>query len=298
MLEQWRSQALFAIVRAGSAADHSPLCTPNQRISAQRRAAAPAAAAAKEPAKRGKKAATAAAAAAAEPPAAAQRGKKTATPAAAATTAAATTAEGKRRYYLVKSEPSAFSIADLAAKPGATGEWDGVRNAQARNIMQGMKLGDQALFYHSSCKSPGVVGVVECAREAYPDFTAFDAKHDGYDARSTPEAPKWHMVDWRLLRRTRRHISLAELREHSKGGGALEGMALFSAVRLSVQPVTEDEWAFVMKLEQEGESDDEDGTTGVAAGKKSGGGKSSGDAKGGGGESGGGGKGGNKGKKS
>ena len=77
-------------------------------------------------------------------------------------------------YWLMKSEPSVFGIDDLKAKPKQTAFWDGVRNYQARNFMQSMKKGDQILFYHSSCPEPGVVGVAQVVKEAYPDHTAFD----------------------------------------------------------------------------------------------------------------------------
>lgn len=155
----------------------------------------------------------------------------------------------KPAYYLVKSEPQEFSIDDLEARPHQTEPWTGVRNAQARNFMRGMKVGDQAFFYHSSCKVPGIVGIAKVVREAYPDHTSWDANGDYFDPKSTPDAPKWFMVDWQLVRRTARQVTLAELKGHSSG--ALEGMALFTRPRLSVQPVTQQQWEFILGLEQQ-----------------------------------------------
>ena len=92
-------------------------------------------------------------------------------------------------HWLLKSEPGVFSIADLAQRPDRTEHWDGVRNFQARNYMRTMKKGDLAFFYHSSCEVPGVAGVIEIARSAYPDFTSWDPKSEYYDVRSTPFGP-------------------------------------------------------------------------------------------------------------
>lgn len=151
------------------------------------------------------------------------------------------------RYWLMKSEPTAFSIDDLAARPGQTEPWDGVRNYQARNMMRDeMMHGDQVLFYHSNCATPGIVGLAEISREAYPDFTAFDPTHVHYDPRSTPDKPVWLMVNVRFVRKFRRTITLAELRDQP----ALEGLPLLRrANRLSVMPVTEEQWRFILSLE-------------------------------------------------
>src|ERR1051325_4133247 len=107
---------------------------------------------------------------------------------------------GERRYWLLKSEPSTFSVADLARAPGRTTSWDGVRNYQARNFLRAMQVGDEALFYHSNADPPAVVGIVEIVCEAYPDETAFDRRDAHYDSKSTPASPVWDVVDVRLVR--------------------------------------------------------------------------------------------------
>ena len=127
-------------------------------------------------------------------------------------------------YWLIKSEPDAFSIDDLENAPDKTEHWDGIRNYQARNfIRDDMKPGDLAFFYHSSCKTPGIVGICEVVSEAYPDHTAFDPNEKYYDAGSDPENPRWLMVDVRFVRKTRRLISLSEIKEHAD---QLEGLPL------------------------------------------------------------------------
>jgi predicted RNA-binding protein with PUA-like domain len=148
-------------------------------------------------------------------------------------------------YWLMKSEPSECSIDDLAAEPNRTTGWFGVRNYQARNFMRDdMKLNDQALFYHSSCAEPGVCGIVKVARLAYPDETQFDPKSPYYDPKSTRENPRWVHVDVKLVRKTRL-IGLPELRAHP----ALADMVILRrGNRLSITPVTPDEWNAVLKL--------------------------------------------------
>ena len=151
------------------------------------------------------------------------------------------------RHWLMKTEPGEFGIDDLETRPGQTEHWDGVRNYQARNMMRDeMRIGDPVLFYHSNCETPGIVGIAEIAREAYPDFTEFDPGHVHYDAGSTTANPRWFMVDVRFVRRLRRTITLAELR----GRAELEGLALVrKANRLSVMPVSEAHWNFILSLE-------------------------------------------------
>lgn len=148
-------------------------------------------------------------------------------------------------YWLMKSEPDAFSIDDLARV--RTEPWTGVRNYQARNFMRdGMKPGDGVLFYHSSCAEPGVVGIAEVASEAYPDPTQFDRKSDYYDAASKPDNPRWTLVDVAFKRKLNRTIGLAELREQAK----LEDFALLRrGNRLSVLPVSKAEWNCILALE-------------------------------------------------
>ncbi len=157
----------------------------------------------------------------------------------------------------MKSEADVFSIDDLAARPAATEPWDGVRNHQAKAVLAAMKVGDRALFWASNCKAPGVVGEVEVVRENYPDPLQFDAASKYYDAKATAAAPRWACVDVRLVRKLAAPVTLAALREHAGPGGALEGMALFRQSRLSVQPVTAAEWAFVMALAAEAEAEAE-----------------------------------------
>jgi len=146
------------------------------------------------------------------------------------------------RYWLMKSEPDDCSIDDLAAMPGQTVAWYGVRNYQARNFMRDqMQLGDLAFFYHSSCAEPGIAGIVEVARRAYPDATQFDASSRFYDAKSDPDNPRWLNVDVRFVRKTPL-IALAELRRYA----ALEHMrVLQKASRLSITPVDPAEWRFI-----------------------------------------------------
>lgn len=147
----------------------------------------------------------------------------------------------------MKSEPDVFSIDDLKKRRNSTEHWDGVRNFQARNFMRAMRRGDTAFFYHSSCPEPGVAGIVEIVREAYPDFTAWDPKSLYHDSRSTPEKPYWYMVDVRFQRKLKHLVPLAELRENP----ALKGMRLLArGNRLSIMPVTPREWESILKMEQ------------------------------------------------
>jgi predicted RNA-binding protein with PUA-like domain len=151
-------------------------------------------------------------------------------------------------YWLIKSEPDAFSIDDLKNAPGKKDHWDGIRNYQARNfIRDDMQKGDLAFFYHSSCKIPGVVGICEIVSGAYPDFTAFDPDEKYYDPKSDPENPRWMMVDVMYRRKTKRLIGLAEIKEHAD---RLEGFPLIRrGNRLSIMPVSKDHWDFVLSLE-------------------------------------------------
>ncbi|XP_012687054.1 thymocyte nuclear protein 1 [Clupea harengus] len=165
-------------------------------------------------------------------------------------------------HWLMKSEPESrfqngidmkFGIEDLKALPNQTDCWDGVRNYQARNFMRDMKVGHQAFFYHSNCKEPGVAGLMKIVKEAYVDHTQFDKKDVHYDASSKPDNPKWSMVDVQYERTLTRYVSLAELKklhlEHKAKGGPLRDMALFTRARLSVQPLTAEEFNFVLSME-------------------------------------------------
>ena len=151
------------------------------------------------------------------------------------------------RYWLLKSEPSEFSIDDLAGRPARTESWDGVRNYQARNFLRDeMKLGDLAFFYHSSCAEPGIVGIVKVASAAYPDPTQFQADHKHYDPDSKPADPRWWLVDVQLVRKLKRTISLTELKGHPE----LAAMPLLrKGNRLSVMPVSAAEWDCILRLE-------------------------------------------------
>ena len=150
-------------------------------------------------------------------------------------------------YWLVKSEPDEFSIDDLYRRPKRTEHWDGVRNYQARNFMRdGMKKGDQVFFYHSNCDTPGIVGIARVVREAYPDHTAFDPEDPHYDPKSDPENPRWLMVDVKYVRKLKRTIPLSELKDNP----ALEDMALVrKGNRLSVMPVTAEQWQTILDME-------------------------------------------------
>lgn len=151
------------------------------------------------------------------------------------------------KYWLVKSEPDAFSIDDLANMPKKTEHWDGVRNYQARNMMRDeMKKGDQVFFYHSNCKEPGIVGIATVVKEGYPDFTAFETRNKYYDPKSDPQNPRWYMVDIKLLRKLKRTITLQELKSHKK---LAEMTLLRKGNRLSVMPIDKKHWDYILKLE-------------------------------------------------
>ena len=149
------------------------------------------------------------------------------------------------RYWLMKSEPDEFSIDDLAKAPKQTTAWFGVRNYQARNFMRDdMRVGDRAFFYHSSCPEPGIAGIVEIARLAYPDATQFDPKSGYYDPKSTRDAPRWMNVDVRLVLKTPL-VSVQALRETK---GLQDMVTLRRGNRLSITPVTPAEWKIIEKL--------------------------------------------------
>ena len=145
----------------------------------------------------------------------------------------------------MKCEPDAYAIDDLE-RDGRTA-WEGVRNYQARNFMRDqMQPGDLAFLYHSSCPQPGVYGIMEIVGRAYPDPTQFDRKSPYYDAASTREQPRWHLVDVKYKRHLKRAILLSELRANE---AKLKGFKLFNAVRLSVLPVAPEHWEHILSLE-------------------------------------------------
>jgi len=152
-------------------------------------------------------------------------------------------------YWLLKSEPAVFGIDDLAARPGQTDTWDGVRNYQARNLLRDrVRTGDQALFYHSRCPTPGIVGLIDIVRAGYPDPSACDPRSPYFDPRATLERPRWFAIDVRYRRHLRRVIALSELRRHATGALA-DWPLLRRGNRLSVLPVTPQQWRFVLALE-------------------------------------------------
>ncbi|HEX4025800.1 MAG TPA: EVE domain-containing protein [Steroidobacteraceae bacterium] len=157
-----------------------------------------------------------------------------------------TTRDAHPGYWLLKSEPSTFSIDDLAARAGRRDSWTGVRNYQARNYLRSMQRGDRAFFYHSSARQTGVAGIVQIASVAYPDPTAFDRNDDHYDPKSHPERPIWYTLDVRLERKLRRIVPLAELRAQRE---LSDLMLLRPGNRLSVMPVSAGDWNTILRLE-------------------------------------------------
>ena len=148
-------------------------------------------------------------------------------------------------YWLIKSEPSEISIDDMANFPAQTIEWFGIRNYQARNFMRDhMKLGDKAFFWHSSCKEPGIYGIVTVASKVHADSQQFDPASNYYDAKATTLNPRWWCVDFKLVSKTK-FISIRQLHEYPE----LEGMkVLQKGNRLSISPLTAAEWDFITVL--------------------------------------------------
>jgi len=147
------------------------------------------------------------------------------------------------RYWLMKTEPDDVSIDDLATLPEQSVAWYGVRNYQARNFMRDqMSVGDGVLFYHSGCAIPGIAGIARVATVAYPDATQFDAHSKYFDAKATPETPRWFNVDVQLVKKIK-FISLSELRSHPQ----LERLRILQrGNRLSITPVDPAEWEFIV----------------------------------------------------
>jgi predicted RNA-binding protein with PUA-like domain len=152
-------------------------------------------------------------------------------------------------YWLLKSEPSVFSIDSLDAALRKTTSWEGVRNYQARNMLRDdFRKGDLAFLYHSSCPEPGIAGIVEITRDGYPDASAWNRRSEYYDEKSPEIKPLWYTTDVRLVRRTKQLISLAALRAHEEG--KLQGMLLLrKGNRLSITPVDAAHWKFILTLE-------------------------------------------------
>lgn len=147
----------------------------------------------------------------------------------------------------MKTEPSTYSIEDLAAMPKQTDHWDGIRNYQARNMLRDdMKKGDLAFIYHSNCKQIGIVGILEIVKEAYPDATAFDPKSKYFDPKSDPSRPGWLMVDVKLIKKMRRIVSLQSLKNEKN----LKGMRVIApGNRLSITPVELAHWQHIIAME-------------------------------------------------
>lgn len=150
------------------------------------------------------------------------------------------------RYWLFKSEPESYSIAHLARDPDRTTFWDGVRNYQARNMLRDdVAAGDGVLFYHSGTEPLGIFGTMEVVRAGYPDHTAFDPHEPHYDPKSNPDAPTWFLVDVRLVQTFDHPVT----REMLAADPATKGMMVLArGSRLSIQPVTADEWEAVHRL--------------------------------------------------
>lgn len=145
-------------------------------------------------------------------------------------------------YWLLKTEPDAFSLADLQAAPNSTTIWDGVRNYQARNfIRDDMRVGDHVFIYHSSCKVPAIVGVAEITKGPFADPAQFDPSSDYYDPKATPESPRWFSVDVQYRNTFKTPITL----KHIKVDPAISELALKKSGRLSVMPVSEQEWQYL-----------------------------------------------------
>ncbi|MGD8121651.1 EVE domain-containing protein [Vibrio sp. TRT 2004] len=149
-------------------------------------------------------------------------------------------------YWLFKTEPDTFSIDTLRTQKVSC--WEGVRNYQARNMMRDqIKMGDLVLIYHSSCKKVGVAGIAKVVKEAYPDHFSFDPESDYYDPKSTPDSPRWVMVDIEFVRKTERLIPLSVM----KAMPELENMPLVKkGNRLSIMPVSEQEWSAILDKEK------------------------------------------------
>lgn len=150
------------------------------------------------------------------------------------------------KYWLMKTEPTTYSITDLETESNQTTCWEGVRNYQARNLLRDdIQEGDRVLFYHSACKEPAVVGTAVVSRPGYADSHAFDKRSKYYDAKSDPENPRWYMVDVKLEKKFDSPVTLASLREKA----SLEDMVLLQkGSRLSVQPVKKKEFDIVLKM--------------------------------------------------
>lgn len=159
-----------------------------------------------------------------------------------------TEAGGDSRHWLFKTEPSAYSIDDLATAAGPA-RWDGIRNHQARNLLRDqVGVGDGVLIYHSSCNPAGIAGVAEVVQAAYADPSQFDPASKYFDARATPAQPRWFCVDLRFVRRWPRLLTLAEIRAQAEQQEVLRELVLLKQGRLSIQPVAPPAWRALLAL--------------------------------------------------
>jgi predicted RNA-binding protein with PUA-like domain len=151
-----------------------------------------------------------------------------------------------KNFWLFKSEPSEFSLEDLKKSKNQTTYWDGIRNYQARNFLRDeVKKGDEVLFYQSSTDPLAVVGYCEVVKAGYADHTQFDEKSDHYDEKADPKNPTWFMVDIKFVKEFKNTITLDSIKANSK----LKSMRLIQrGQRLSIQPVTKDEWEEILKM--------------------------------------------------
>lgn len=152
-----------------------------------------------------------------------------------------------KQYWLFKAEPDVYGIEHLAAEANKTGRWDGIRNYQARNFLRDqVALGDEVFIYHSQCKKIGVVGTARVVRTAYPDPTQFDPQSDYYDLKAQIDAPRWFAVDVCLQQIFADTVLLAHIKQHP----LLQDMVLIKQGRLSIQPVTAEQWNIILQLGQ------------------------------------------------
>lgn len=148
-------------------------------------------------------------------------------------------------YWLFKTEPGCFSFEDLKSRLDQTEHWDGVRNFQARNFLRDtIKVGDLVLFYHSNIKQPAIVGTAKVVREGYGDFTALNPQGEHFDPKATVDKPIWYMVDVCFKTDFPKVITLEQIKQNQ----LLSDMPLVKRSRLSIQPVTEEEWQVILTM--------------------------------------------------
>lgn len=149
-------------------------------------------------------------------------------------------------YWLFKSEPTTFSIDDLIKSPHQTTHWEGIRNYQVRNMLRDdIQVGDEVFFYHSNCTPPGIVGTMKIVKKGYPDASAWDKKSQYFDPKSSSENPIWYRVDVSFIKKFKKIISLDDIKQHPD----LKNMLIVrKGNRLSITPVTAQEWKTILKM--------------------------------------------------